>query len=75
MGYVIDILIYVGALLGVGAITLLVLAFKKEDADLHSKGLMMFIVAVILFGIAPLAIAVLDGTDLTPGIRFFVIRG
>ena len=74
MGYVIDMFICVGALLGVWAVAQLALAFKNEDADSKSKAMMMLIVAAILIGIAPLATAVLNGTGLTPGSGFLGIR-
>lgn len=74
MGYVIDMFICVGALLGVWAVAQLALAFKNEDADSKSKAMMMLIVAAILIGIAPLATAVLDGTGLAPGGGFLGIR-
>lgn len=74
MGYVIDMFICVGALLGVWAVAQLALAFKNEDADSKSKAMMMLIVAAILIGIAPLATAVLSGTGLTPGSGFLGIR-
>lgn len=74
LGYVIDMFICVGALLGVWAVAQLALAFKNEDADSKSKAMMMLIVAAILIGISPLATTVLSGTGLTPGAGFLGLR-
>ncbi len=74
LGYVIDMFICVGALLGVWAVAQLALAFKNEDADSKSKAMMMLIVAAILIGIGPLASTVLTGTNLTPGPGFLGLR-
>lgn len=74
LGYVLDMFICVGALLGVWAIAQLALAFKNEDADSKSKAMMMLIVAAILIGISPLASTVLNGTGLAPGSGFLGLR-
>lgn len=75
LGYVLDMFICVGALLGVWAVAQLALAFKNEDADSKSRAMMMLIVAAILIGITPLANAVLSGTHITPGPGFLGLRG
>lgn len=74
LGYVLDMFICVGALLGVWAIAQLALAFKNEDADSKSKAMMMLIVAAILIGISPLANTVLSSTGLSAGSGFLFLR-
>lgn len=74
LGYVLDMFICVGALLGVWAVAQLALAFKNEDADSKSRAMMMLIVAAILIGITPLANAVLAGTHIDPGPGFLGLR-
>lgn len=74
LGYVYDMFICVGALLGVWAVAQLALAFKNEDADSKSKAMMMLIVAAVLIGIAPLADTILTGTGLTAGSGFLKLR-
>lgn len=72
LGYVIDMFICIGALLGVWAIAQLALAFKNEDADSKSRAMMMLIVAAVLIGITGLSNTVLNGTNLTPGNGFLM---
>lgn len=59
LGYIVDMFICVGAMLGVWAIAQLALAFKNEDADSKSKAMMMLVVAVILIAIKPLCTVIL----------------
>lgn len=70
LGYILDMFICVGTMLGVWGVAQLALAFKNEDADSKSKAMMMLMTAVILIGIAPLAGAVMPSeikSSLTKG--------
>lgn len=75
MGYVVDMFLCVGALLGVWAIAQLALAFKNEDADSKSRAMMMLVVAIILMSIKGLADIILkaSGTGITIGKGFLTM--
>lgn len=73
LGYVVDMFICVGVLLGVWAIAQLALSFKNEDADSKSRAMMMLIVAAMLIGIQALAQLVLSGTGLSIGSGFLAL--
>lgn len=75
MGYVVDMFLCVGALLGVWAIAQLALAFKNEDADSKSRAMMMLVVAIILMAIKGLANIILtaSGTGITIGEGFLTM--
>lgn len=76
LGYVLDIFISIGILLGVWAAGQLALAFKNEDADSKSRAMMMLVVAAILIGISPIATAIIpDGSRIHPGAGFLGLPG
>lgn len=63
LGYVVDMFLCVGVLLGVWAIAQLALSFKNEDADSKSRAMMMLVVACVLIGIKPLATTVVSSVS------------
>lgn len=72
LGYVVDMFLCIGILLGVWAIAQLALSFKNEDADSKSRAMMMLIVAAILLGVQGLAEIILNaaGLNITIGDGF-----
>lgn len=75
LGYVVDMFICVGILLGVWSIAQLALSFKNEDADSKSRAMMMLVVSIILMAIKPLAqmIITASGAHITIGTGFLTM--
>lgn len=75
LGYVVDMFICVGILLGVWSIAQLALSFKNEDADSKSRAMMMLVVAIILMAIKPLAQMIISasGASITIGTGFLTM--
>lgn len=65
LGYVRDIFISIGVLLGVYAIGQLALAFKDDNPDQKSKAMMLLVCCAILIAIAPLMKTIISAAGAT----------
>ena len=70
LGYIQDIFVCLGAMLGVWGVGQLALSFKDDNPESKSRAMMMVIVAAILIGVGTFATTILSGTGLTPGSGF-----
>lgn len=72
LGYVRDIFIAIGALLGVYSVGQLALAFKDDNPDQKSKAMMLLVTCAILLAIGPLMELILTtaNTGITIGDGF-----